>query len=814
MCQLYSVIRRVCVLGSVIALGVSVLGAQDRPHVGFVYPAGAMQGTNVTVIIGGQFLENVTNVYITGQHVSGVKVGFMRDIDPFALGQLYNSKNILEGSLNIVRTITTNREGTNVRYSTNVTTNDAYNVRSETKTNIIETNGILETNYTVTLISNLMGTNQRAQLLRQLERTEQLISYSMRPPEDRDMMTYMRDIQRKKQPNAQLTDRVHVEITVDPEAVVGKREIRLATARGFSEPITFYIGNIPEFYEREPNTLQRPNMVPSLPVVLNGQVLPGETDCFKFIARKGQTLVFVVQARSLIPYLADAVPGWFQSVISLYNAQGREVAYEDDYLSSPDPAMSYTVPDDGEYTIEIRDSIYRGREDFVYRIITGEMPYAVTSFPLGGPAYGTTKVELKGLNIGNGESFIEPRLYEPGIVTVPPPAGGVPIPMLFFADNVPETFEKENNNSTVIGNQIRIPAVVNGKIDVPGDIDNFVFTGKAGERIIAEVYARRLGSPLDSALRLSDSKGMVLQTNDDHLDRTMGMVTHHADSYINFVLPVSGAYHLTLRDTQGKGGDFYAYRLRVSQPRPDFRLRVSPSTVSIPRGGVIPLSLFVQRLDGFTNDIVLSLEDAPPGYSLTGGTLRGSTGDLPVTLSAAYDVPTNTTAIKIVGTALYDGLPVKRMALPCEDMMQAFFYRHLMVSEDFIVLTLPDRARTQLSIDIGSNNAAAQIGVNKETILPIRYPQPPRGQRVGYTPLELALDNPPKGFMTVRTTPISPTNDTYVVVKTDASVKAGQRGNLIFVAYTLWERRGTNGVLLSSGRTFYCNLPAIGYEVR
>ncbi|MEK6796397.1 MAG: hypothetical protein AABZ39_16590 [Spirochaetota bacterium] len=793
---------------------VLTLMAQDRPHVGFVYPAGAMQGTNVTVVIGGQFLENITNVYITGQHVSGVKVNFTRDIDPFALGQLYNSKNVLEGTLNIFRTITTNRSGTNVSYITNVTTNDAYNIRSETKTNIIETNGIIETNFTVTLISNLMGTNQRAQLIRQLERTEQLISYSMRPPDDRDMMMYMRDIQRKKQPNAQLTDRVHVSITVDPEAVVGKREIRLATARGFSEPIVFYIGNIPEVYEREPNQLARPNSVDSLPAVFNGQVMPGETDCFKFSARKGQNLVFVVQARSLIPYLADAVPGWFQSVITLYTAAGKEVAYEDDYLGSPDPVMSYTVPEDGDYVIEIRDSIYRGREDFVFRILAGEMPFAAMSYPLGGPAYGTTKVELKGVNIANADSFIEPRMYEPGIVTVPPPEGGVPIPTLFFADNMPEVFEKEGNNSAVVAQQIRLPSVINGRIDPPGDIDSYVFTGREGERIIAEVYARRLNSPLDSALRLADSKGAVLQTNDDYVDKTMGMVTHHADSYINFILPRNGAYTLTLRDVQGKGGDFHAYRLRVSPPRPDFKLRVSPSAISIPRGGIMPLSLFVQRIDGFTNDIVLSLDDAPNGYTLSGGTLRGTSDTLPVTLNAAYDVPTNTMPLKIIGTSVYDGLPVKRTALPCEDMMQAFFFRHLIVSDDFIVLTLPDRARTQLSIDIGSNNIAAQISANKETMLPIKYPPVARGQRVAYTPIELALDNPPKGFLTIRTTPISPTNDTYVVVKTDASVKPGQRGNLIFVAYTPWERRGTNGVLLSSGRTFYCNLPAIAYEVR
>ena len=36
--------------------------------------------------------------------------------------------------------------------------------------------------------------------------------------------------------------------------------------------------------------------------------------------------------------------------------------------------------------IEINDAIYRGREDFVYRITIGELPFVTSIFPLGGPA--------------------------------------------------------------------------------------------------------------------------------------------------------------------------------------------------------------------------------------------------------------------------------------------------------------------------------------------------------------------------------------------------------------------------------------------
>ena len=96
--------------------------------------------------------------------------------------------------------------------------------------------------------------------------------------------------------------------------------------------------------------------------------MPGDVDRYRFTAAQGQQLVAVVCARELMPYLADAVPGWFQAALTLYDAQGHEVAYGDDYRFHPDPVIHFKIPADGEYVIEIRDAIYRGREDFVYRV--------------------------------------------------------------------------------------------------------------------------------------------------------------------------------------------------------------------------------------------------------------------------------------------------------------------------------------------------------------------------------------------------------------------------------------------------------------
>src|SRR5208337_1134012 len=95
----------------------------------------------------------------------------------------------------------------------------------------------------------------------------------------------------------------------------------------------------------------------------------------------------------------------FQPVMTLRNARGKEVAYNDDYRFQPDPVIFYEVPQDGEYLLDIYDAIYRGREDFVYRIRIGELPFLTGVFPLGGRAGEPIKVKLQGWNLDGAETL-------------------------------------------------------------------------------------------------------------------------------------------------------------------------------------------------------------------------------------------------------------------------------------------------------------------------------------------------------------------------------------------------------------------------
>ena len=93
--------------------------------------------------------------------------------------------------------------------------------------------------------------------------------------------------------------------------------------------------------------------------------------------------------------------------------------------------------------------------------------------------------------------------------------------------------------------------MVNGRIGRPGDWDVFRFEGRAGDAVVAEVHARRLDSPLDSVLRLTDDGGRELTVNDDREDKGAGLTTHHADSKIEFALPEAQSVKLAIFAVDG-----------------------------------------------------------------------------------------------------------------------------------------------------------------------------------------------------------------------------------------------------------------------
>jgi hypothetical protein len=391
----------------------------------------------------------------------------------------------------------------------------------------------------------------------------------------------------------------------------------------------------------------------------------------------------------LTPYLADAVPGWFQATLALYDADGREVAYADDYKFHPDPVLFYEIGRDGEYELEIKDAIYRGREDFVYRITVGELPFVTSIFPLGGKAGTETTVEMKGWNLPADKIKLGAADKEAGIVPVSVRKDGlVSNRMPFAVDTLPEQMEKEGNNNHADAQKVTLPVIINGRIDKPGDWDVFGFKGNAGDKVVARVSARRLNSPLDSVLKLTNANGRRLMFNDDYEDKGAGLTTHHADSRLSTTLPTDGFYYIHIGDTQMKGGAAYGYRLRISAPRPDFELRVVPSSINVRAGASVPITVHALRKDGFTGDIALSLKDAPKGFILNGRRIPTGKDEVRLSLKVPPTQMKKSLSLNLEGRAEIEGQEIIRPVIPADDMTQAFILHHLVPTKDLKVAVL------------------------------------------------------------------------------------------------------------------------------
>jgi hypothetical protein len=256
----------------------------------------------------------------------------------------------------------------------------------------------------------------------------------------------------------------------------------------------------------------------------------------------------------------------------------------------------------------------------------------------------------------------------------------------FALDTLPECLEKEPNDELSKAQKVQMPIIVNGRIDRPGDWDVFEVEGKTNGTIAVEVDARRLGSPLDSFVKVTSADGKIIALNDDHFDAASGLNTDHADSYLMVKLPANGKYFIHLGDTRRKGGKEYAYRLRISQPQPDFVLRSIPSRIVMPTKGSAAVTVFAIRKDGFDGPITLKFKDLPQGFESSGATLAAKQEAVGLALKTTLTVTEKPINLTVVGTAKIGDKEIVHEVVPSEDKMQAFLWRHLLSAETLPVL--------------------------------------------------------------------------------------------------------------------------------
>ena len=572
-------IYRNLVLPLVCACLSALTASAADPYVGYIYPSGLQAGTTNRLIVGGQALRGAKTGHFTG---TGVRVLSIERVPQSAQPPRDQRKHLVAW---LERISKGNRAEPEIPADARVN-----EWRSNAWWRALGTLGALE----LSIVERNLYTKRNA-----------------------------------LQMSPSLRQQLIVTVAVDADAEPGPREFRIVASNGMSPPRPFIVSSARHLEEPRFAAPFRPRpetpLVEDLPRTLDGQIMPGETDRWRIALKKGRAVTFRTVAREFQPYIGDAVPGFFNAALRLVDGKGREVAFVDDNIYHPDPVLRFTPPEDGVYTLEIHDVLYRGREDFVYSIHCAE-----------------------------GDAPVGPA----DAVLWPVPADEIPSEKMIVS--------------------------CRGTIAAPGDVASVTFRVDFAGEYVFDLLARRAGSPLDGRLRVTDAEGRELAVFSDVTNTVHrgSIIQGEIDPVGSVFLPAAGEYRVEIADEEGRGGREWTYELRIHHPAPRFEVWLSRSTLVFRGRRAVKAKVFVFRRDGFDGPVRLEGNESVR-FSPAIIPAESNRMDVAVVFKGKGSVRPRT--MKLFALATVDDETRKVEIVPSDEYNQAFAWDHLLPSRDFVL---------------------------------------------------------------------------------------------------------------------------------
>lgn len=428
--------------------------------------------------------------------------------------------------------------------------------------------------------------------------------------------------------------RVTALLDVAPDCPLGEHLLRLRTASGITELRSVWVGALPTVQEKEPNSaFDQPQQVDMNTTVM-GVIKKEDVDYFAVHAKAGQRISAEVEAMRL-------GRAWFDPYVAILDADRFELAASDDTaLLQQDAHASVIAPADGVYLIELRESSYGGNNNFHYRLHVGTFPRPTVAYPPGAKAGEPAELTLLGDPVGDMPMSLTLPMDGPAMARVDAQdeSGVSPSPVYLRVNEMPVVVESGENQSrkTATVSPGPLPVAFHGVIDQPGQVDYFHFDAAKDQTVEVRVFARQLGSPVDTVVTVYHVGGKGLSSNDDK---------GGPDSVHRFKAPADGTYELRVRDMLGAAGPTFVYRAEVAVVLPavsvtsaqmDSRQPQERQTVPVPAGNRYAMLMRVGRED-VSGDVTLSAPALPAGVTMHADTVAGSITDVPVVFEATAD---------------------------------------------------------------------------------------------------------------------------------------------------------------------------------
>ena len=431
----------------------------------------------------------------------------------------------------------------------------------------------------------------------------------------------------------------HVKCLIDiaPEAQIGLVGCRVRTATGMSNLRLFSIGPLKELAEAEPNSDFEQSQAIELNSTINGTITNEDVDYYSFNLEEGQRVSVEIEAIRLGGVL-------FDPKVRLFGPGGHErVAEDDTALGKQDAIFTFTTSETGAHRVAVSESSYGGAGNFRYRLHVGTFPRPLTMSPMGGQPEQQVEIAWLGDPQLSKQPITVPAVTL-GTQSIVPSneTGAAPTPMPFRVSNLPGTIEVEPNANKEQATMGVAPGAFDGVISEDGDQDWFAFEGKKDQTYEFRVWARHLGSPLDSVMTLVKPSGGNVASDDDAAG---------VDSRFRTTLPEDGVYQIVVRDHLNRGGPTFAYRIEVSpiQPTLSFSLvENEPLQVNVPQGNRTFLHLAVSRAD-FDGPLDLTWLNLPEGVRMEHPPVAQGQTRVPVILHASPTMPVSGALIGLEG---------------------------------------------------------------------------------------------------------------------------------------------------------------------
>jgi hypothetical protein len=581
---------------------------------------------------------------------------------------------------------------------------------------------------------------------------------------------------------------VKAQFEISRTARAGEHVLRLRTATGLSEAMTFWVDRFPTVLETEKKIGDNDTPEKAQSVAMNttveGQILPGDRpdiDYYWMRVDEGQRISVEVEAVRLgTVHFAN---GDADLKVRILDDQNKVVASGDDSaLYVQDPIVSFIAPHAGNYYIEISQQMYERPNQCWYRAHIGNFTRPLAIYPAGGQAGQTLSVKVLGDPMGERTEQI----------TLPKTAGPVdfysgakgqqpPSPNILRVSDYPNVLKADGDAPTQVPS---LPAALNGIFTKPNGTDEFRFHVKKGDVWHVQVFARTLGSPMDPKFTIhpADRPGNGISADDAKLadlgqpsNRGTWHMKDMLDPVAVFKAPADGDYILAIADTRGLAGPTEVYRVEIEPVHDTIYTHItSPDAYQIPRvtGMIIPqgsqwtLTLQVAQALGNTykGDLDIEAIGLPKGVRMIAPRFTKGATRMPVQFIASKDAEQQSALVQLLARPVDKNIKLEsatRQAIALYNHPGEYPWHYVFLDKFVLAVTKP------APFDLSMEAPAIPLSRSGEMVLKVKV-----NRHEGFKgPVELQPDWLPPGVSGGGSVTV-PADKTEGEVKIQANAKA------------------------------------------